>query len=563
MASASYQLEHFYYGPFVRAGQPEGDPRLLAHSAGIKQELAEEIVAQAILPPLDTVPDGAWAIVRGKVVPFVMIQAQRGAAGQVMRHYVVMQSDVLRALGGNLDVLRGLIEIDMPVYDRLGDRLPPLALPQAGPPSAEAQIDHILELMTITHNRLDEIEALLAAVVAGVQIIVQGAPPELDARLNLVKGLLALLPPPARFGVTFTTHSEPDTHVDAQIRYLSGDAPPPDTLVFDWAEAQISGRIAEDGYSRFIISQLRLDAELVIRETEALTSIAAWRIKRGDSLAAALAYASHRKALDHALRNNLPVEIDDVADVLAQDRTLDNDLRRLYANHVVNISLALDDMQYADPLALLLRQDHELETTTHQRLEAALNDGKTELVASTLTRWLGSPLGPQGRRWLELAHRAIIAQMDRLCSSGDLEQVNAFLLELQQAGPGVEVGRVVPRLVEMGLPLSPRHQPLAQTIFLLAVSYLDTEVLMRLLAAPRYTAQLPAAVGRAVPYLQNREPDPAPAGLLVEAAHAFDEHWQPAVLTRLVEIGLAANRLDLFDAATLAGLVEVARSRWG
>src|SRR5690606_14900856 len=233
VASASYQLEHFYYGPFVRAGQPEGDPRLLAHSAGIKQELAEEIVAQAILPPLDTVPDGAWAIVRGKVVPFVMIQAQRGAAGQVMRHYVVMQSDVLRALGGNLDVLRGLIEIDMPVYDRLGDRPPPLALPQAGPPSDEAQIDHILELMTITHNRLDEIEALLAAVVAGVQIIVQGAPPELDARLNLVKGLLALLPPPARFGVTFTTHSEPDTHVDAQIRYLSGDAPPPDTLVFD------------------------------------------------------------------------------------------------------------------------------------------------------------------------------------------------------------------------------------------------------------------------------------------------------------------------------------------
>src|SRR5690606_28300610 len=202
------------------------------------------------------------------------------------------------------------------------------------------------------------IEALLAAVLAGVQLIVQGAPPELDARLNLVKGLVALLPAPARFGVTFTTHSEPDTHVDAQIRYLRGDAPAPDRLVFDWAEAQISGRIAEDGYSRFIISQLRLDAELVIRETEALTSIAAWRIKRGDSLAAALAYASHRKALDHALRNNLPVEIDDVADVLAQDRTLDNDLRRLYANHVVNISLALDDMQYADPLALLLRQDH-------------------------------------------------------------------------------------------------------------------------------------------------------------------------------------------------------------
>ncbi|MBZ0300035.1 MAG: hypothetical protein K8J31_09855 [Anaerolineae bacterium] len=564
MASASYQLEHFYYGRFVRQGQPEGDPRLLAYSAGIKQELAEELVTEAALPPLPGVPGGAWAIVRSSIVPFVMVQAaQQGAGGQSMWHYVTMQSDVLRALGGNLDVLKQLFEAEMPVYDRLGDRLPPLFLPQAGPPPAHEQIDHILELMTCTRNRTDVIELLLSAVVEGVQIVVLEAPAELESRLNFVKGLLALLPPPARFGVTFATHSESDTRLDAQIRFFSGDEPPADTLLFHWPTARVSGRQVEDGYSHFMVSQLRLDAGLVIQETQALTPIAAWRIKRGDALAAALAYASHRKALDRALRHNQPVEIDDVSGVLAHDRTLDDDLRRTYANHLLSISLALDDMQYADPLAVLMRQDRELETTTHQKLEAALNEGKAELVYATLTRWLGNPMGPQGRLWVQLAHQAILTRMDQLAQRGDLTEVNTFLIDIQQADPGVEVGHVVPRLVEMALPFSLRYKPLAETIFLLAINYLESGVIMRLLEAPRYVTQLPPAVARVVPYLDQREPDLAPAGLLMEVSNAFGAQWQPLVLLRLTEAGVAADRLDLLDTSALSGLANVAKTHWG
>lgn len=563
MAAVSYQLEHFYYGQFVRQNRPEGEPRLLAASGGIRQEMAEEIVEQAPLPPLDNVVAGSWAIVRSKTVPFVMIQAQRGSAGQLMRHYVVLQSDVLRALGGNLDVLKQLVETAMPVYDRLGDRLPALGLPQAGPPAAEEQIEHILELMTVTRNQPDIIEVLLAAVVQGVQIVVQGAPAELETRLNLVKGLLALLPPPARFGVTFTTHSTPASQLDAQIRFYTDDPPPADTLLFSWPDASVSGRTVEDDYSHFIISQLRLDADLVIRETQALTPIAAWRIRQGEALAEALAYASHRLALDHALRNNLPVEIDDVSDVLARDRTLDDDLRHIYANHLLAISLAMDDMRYADPLAALLRHDAVLETTARQKLEDALQDGKADLVYATLTRWLSSPMGPQGKSWVQLAHNAILAKMDALCSAGELEQVNALLIDMQQADPGIEVERVVPRLVEMALPLSPRHPPLAETIFLLAMNYLNLDVILRLLSAPRFVAQLPAPVGRLVPYLDKREPNPAPAGLLMEVAGAFGEQWQPVILLRFAEAGLSADRYDLLDSTVLAGLAEVALSRWG
>ena len=210
-----------------------------------------------------------------------------------------------------------------PVYDRLGDRLKPFDIPQVGPPSKEEQIDHILELMNCTKNRTDVIEVLLSAVVQGVQLTIKNAPDALDPRVDFVKGLLALLPPPARFGVTFTTYSAPDAKLDAQIRFIGGEATTAKTLVFNWSDAHVEGNKVEDDYSHFIVSQLRLDADLVIQQTQELTPVAAWRIKRGDSLATALGYASHRMTVDRAVRNNLPVEIDDVSEVLAQDRTLD------------------------------------------------------------------------------------------------------------------------------------------------------------------------------------------------------------------------------------------------
>ena len=563
MAVASYQLEHFYYGQFARDGAPYGDPRLLARSNGVTQERAESLAEQVTLPPLTGAPDAAWAIVRNKTVPFLMIQAQLGEAGQVMRHYILLQSDVLRGLGGNLGALQQLVEPQMPTYDRLGDDLPPLDLPQLGPPAPESQIDHILDLMTYTHNRTQVIESLLAAVVQGVQIIVQDAPPEQEARVGLVKGLLALLPPPARFGVTFTTHSEPDTALDAQIRFYTEDIPPSDTIVYHWKDALISGTKIKDHYSHFIISQLRLDSQLVIQETQALTSVAAWRIRQGDSLAQALAYGSHRLAVDRAVRNVRPVGIDDVSEILSRDPTLEDDLRRIYASHLLSLSLAMDDMQHADPVAVLFQYDPELEQQARNQLQEALVDGKIELIYNTLVRWLGNPMGPQGREWIDMAHQAALAYMDQLGKDGDMQAINTFLTDVQSVDPGVEINRVVPRLVEMALPLSLRHQPLAQTIFLLAINYLDVDILLNLLKSPRYVVQLPKPFQRAVPYLDGSNPNLAPEGLLTAASKAFGDEWQPPVLIRLAEVAFRANRLDLLDAPALATFVQLASTAWG
>lgn len=561
--SELFNLEHFYFGQLVRSGKPEDELRVLAATPGIKAEMGAEVAKQALIPPIKGVPDGSWALVRGKKTPFILAQSQLGDAGQSIVHFILMPPEVLRALGGNLAVMQQLIEPKMPLYDHLGANLQRISLPQAGPPEKDAQIDHILDLMTYTRNRLDVIENLLSAIVQGVQVIVQGAPLDLRSRVGFVQGLLALLPPPARFGVTFTTHSVPSTKVDAQIRFYTDDEPPADTLVYNWPTAQLQGNVVDDGYSHFIISQLRLDAELVIQQTQELTAVAAWRIRRGDGLAEALSYGSYRLAVDNSVRNNLPVEVVDVSRVLSEDPTLDDKLRVSYGRHLLAFALALGDTQHADPLSILLRQNPELEQATLQQLGDALAEGKAELVYATLSRWFANPLGPEGEAWVKLTHRSILMQMDALLKDGDLEAVNAFLEEIHTANLSVEISGVVPRLVEMALPLSVRDKMLAQTTFLLAINYLEIGLIQKILGAPKFLAQLPKPLARLMPYVSGGDPSRAPAGLLAEVASSFGEQWKSLVLVRFAEAAMRTERKDLLDTSALAGLVQVALSPWG
>ncbi|MCB9453343.1 MAG: hypothetical protein H6672_18075 [Anaerolineaceae bacterium] len=562
--SEFYALEHFYYGQFVKDGKPEDKLQLLAASPGIKPELVSEAVKLALIPPLPQSEKGGLAVVRGKKnLAFVVVRSQVGSQGQAVLHYVLPPAGALRAAGGNLKLLLKLLDQPAPTYEEPGEPLAPLHLAHPKPPARNQQVDDILALMGYAQNRMNTIEGLLAAIVQGVPLVVMAAPPDLTARVTFVEGLLAFLPPSARFGVTFTTHSVQSTRIEAQIRFLAGDKRPKDVTIYNWETGEISGPSLENEYAHFIVSQLRLDTELVIKQTQDLTPLAAWRIRRGDTLADALAYASYRLKVDNAVLNRQPVEKQDVAKVLAEDPTLTDDLRIAYGRHMLSLSLALEDMADTDSLAVTLRQQPDLERSILQQMQEAINEGKTELVYNTLARWLANPLGPQGTRWVDLVHQAAQSRMDNLVADKDVEGVMKFLGMVHEADPGIEVHRMVPRLIEQALPLSMQHRDLSETIFLLGVHYLDADTLRRLISSERFGAQLPPIVSRLVPFLNNDDPGMAPMGLLQDTAAAFGEEWKAITLIRLAEIAVHARRLDLIDRPELYELVQLLDQPWG
>ncbi|NWF70942.1 MAG: hypothetical protein HXY40_17795 [Chloroflexi bacterium] len=493
MAAINYTLEHFYYGRFVRGGKAEGEMRLLAKTPAVSDDLIDEATRLALLPPLSNVHGGAWAIVRGKLTPFILVQTALNPAGQPVLHFVLLPGEVVRSLGGHLRALMTLLDDTMPQYERSGF-LQALTLRQPPPQSPAEQSDSILNLMTFTKNKFATLEKLVAAIVQNVPIVVHNAPRDLRQRTAFIEGLLALLPASARFGVTFATHATPNSKLDAQIRFFGEGALPDNAMTFDWNSGALGGKSADDDYAHFIISQLRLDTDLVIQQTSALTGIASWRIKRGDKLSDALQYAAYRLSIDDALRNQQPVEIDDVSKVLAEDPTLDEDQRRMYALHLLAFALALGDMSQALPVAVSLRHSMELEREVLAQMANALREGKAELVFYALLEWLENPLGPQGARWVELLHVTTLKYLEALVKSGDVEGTNALIQQAVNANPGVQMARIIPKMIELALPLTVRDSNLALNVLTMAVTQMDNETLRHLLTVRQFMEALPRPV---------------------------------------------------------------------
>ena len=172
-------------------------------------------------------------------------------------------------------------------------------------------------------------------------------------------------------------------------------------------------------------------------------------------------------------------------------------------------------------------------------------------------------MGPHSQIWVELTHRAMQAHLDYLGHRDDVEGIDAFMRSIQDLGPGLELSRIMPELIEMSLPSSLNHAPLARTLFVLAANYLDTERLLKLLTSSRYVAQLPEPVSRLAAFLDRRKGSHPPAGLLLEAAGVFEEQWEPLVLLRFADVSLQTARTDLLDVDILAKLADISRSRWG
>lgn len=534
--------------------------RPLAVSAGLKPAEIVDIVRAAFMPPMPSVPLGAWGVVRVRAGSFVFVQSQLNRAGGAVLHFAALPGEMLRALGGNLRVIMRLLQTEMPVYERGGARLLPVALPDAGPPGAKAQIDAMLALMSCTRERLDVIEQLLAAIVQGAPLVIRNAPPNPAQRAALVEGLLALLPPPARFGVTFAMHALPTSRLDAQVRFLAGqDVALGGAVIYDWAEGQVIGERQANDYSRFIISQFRLDPELVLEQTEHLTPVAGWRLKRGDSLAEALGYASYRLVLDNSLQNNLPVAAGDATRVLAEDPTLSTALRVDYARHVLAFAVGLADLEQAEPLAAIVRQEPVLEVAVLRQLEEAALAGKARFVFDLALRWLQAVNGPRGMEWIALAQAAAQARVQELVEAADPAGLRAFLLEAHHADGSAEIAYVMPALLSRALPLTPRDDALARAVFELAANYLPAPQLQRLIETPPFIALLPEPMTVFAEYLSGVRTG-AKAGLLTDAAGAFGEVWSTLALIRLVELTLLAQRSDLLDRAALEAMARASLS---
>lgn len=551
MAAAKYFLEHFYHGQLVIDGRVSPEPVLIGATTGITPDLVQAALETAQLPPLLPTENASWALVRGsKKLPFVMVQSQLGTVGQHVSHYVIMPSEVLRAVGGNVRVLMALVESEIPQFNQTGYRLKPLVIEQTEPESTAQQVDDILDLMTVVQNNLDVMERLLAGLVQGRQIVVQGAPAQLEPRTRFLQGLLALLPPSVRFAVTFATYSNPSTDIDVQVRFFSDDTPPSDALIFLWPTARLMGAEISDDYSRFVISQLRLDPSLVIARTRALTAPTGWRMRQGDRLADALAYGSYRLKVDDSLMNNLPVDKGDVAKILSTDPTLNENYRRAYALHLLKFSLAMDSIAQADPVLSVFDDYPDLESLAMDEIRAAPSMAAFKLIV----HWLNQPNALQQKpAWKALSGDIALALVQELVRGGDAARLTAFIHTLSASGDATATSARV--IVDLVMPMAVRDAALAEAVLIFASVAFDLPDLDRLMQQRAWVGNLRPLVRQAIGALNG---DAAKPDVLLAAAQAVTTSHDHILITRWAELARARDHLELLTPDVLAAVARLA-----
>lgn len=564
MAPESFVLKHFYYGQNIVDGKTTS-MGILARSDSLTTEQITRAVRTALVPPIPRSPINTWTVARTEADEYLLVGARVRPTGNIVMHYIFLPITLLAKMGANFGILKPLLDRELPSGTTTAE-IPSLTIEGVQAASEEDEIEMMLELMMFTRNQMNTIENLLSALVRGIPLVILKAPEDIEQRLLFTQGLLMMLPPSVRYAVTFCTHSTPVTGIDVQLRFISSsDVPPDGTLTYDWATAKFTGKVAQDEYSRFIVQQLRLDAEIAIHQARALTHIATWRVNKGDKLADAMAYAAKRIKIDDSVVSNQPVEVATVAQILADDPTLTDELRLAYGKYIVNFSLAIGELRHIKPLGLLLRQHIELSQETYQRLKSAITPENNSDILDVLTDWLSNPIGPEGQEWVELIHETLLEQAERLVAGGDAPNAHNFIQRLNQDGVVLGIGRIAPQLTRTLIPLVRVHGSLAVPLIQLGIVHLSDELFPKFLRTGDLQPVLPEGIRQFnLTIAQNVILAKSDDRIILRALQEFDDAMRLRLLPRLANIAYDHKQLAMLASErVLKGLTLAANSPWG
>jgi|GEM_PF-2622936 len=560
LSATHHPLDHFYVGQSPKLGDSKFEQTVLAASAGVTADMIERMTARYSIQRNGIAH--SFSLIRDSVPgTFFIVHIQRGAGGQPLAHYIILPSDVLRGNQGNLRALQRILDVTPPVFPPTRQMLSAILFPQSSAVSTSDQTSDILNLMTTVHNKMDVMESLLSAIVQGVRLVIQNAPIDAAQRTNLIEGLLALLPPSVRFAVTFIGDVGFHHEVDSQVCFVREMVTATDVVRFDWENGQVFGLPLKDDYSRFTISQLRLDTSLVIERTRAMHLPAAWYLNQGHKLAEALTYASYRLKIDQALMANMPVNKEDISQILSTDPTLSDSLRAAYARYLLKMALAMQSADQADPVADMFEKLPDLEREAFDQMTQTAEKGAAS-VFKAIARWFARGVTlPNRTRWAQLAQRSALLAAQTLAKNRDLAGIAALSDDLNTASHALDLRPVSHPLLEALIPFATQGADLAERIFLLVATLLDIDTARQFLAAPSLRGMLPNELTLFMSALEQNAPPPAANnGLLVSAARALGTRWEGTLISQFGIWARRAGRITLVDDAAFNALARHALS---
>jgi hypothetical protein len=563
-----FQIERFYFGTLIQDGQAVGTPSIVANSSGVTVEQVQNClkIARVKPPDIDITSDdmpSTLGYFRGDYAGYFITKSQRTANGFPQLLYLLLPDMALRWLGGNYSLFQSLGFEEMRAFSEIQRDLAPLSLEDPQPFTEEDQVELLYDLFYYAGDDIKNVEGLMAALVNGQRIAVLNAPLSLKTRLGFIEGLLMMLPAPARVGMSWVTHASNIRHTSAQITFVSTDAELDDCLVYDWRAGKLLTDPPPDNYSRFIASRLRLDASMVIESTTSIARTAVWRAMRKESLAQALHFASRRAAVDSAVRNNQPADHATVAGILRQDPTLPDDMRLLYAQHLLAFTLALnEEMEHADVLPMVAAANRVIAEAIYLQLRDVAESDEPLAVIDLVERWVAEVPQAKVIPWQQIAYIAAVTYLGNALDAGRVDDAVELLLRMRESHPALKVEDEMPQLIELAQSSAAYDADLALLLFVLACEFLPVRTLQQVIADPQLVGQLPERIQYALYYLQSQARNNPPDGLLINVIGDLADEHRLLVVGRLADIAISLGRDELVDAQVLEAVLRTVQSSY-
>lgn len=561
-----FEIEHFYFGNLILNGQPVGSPGIIGSSPGVSLPQVQESlkVARTAPPPPEQTSakmPSAIGMFRGDTVEYIFLKSQRTKEGHPQLLYLILPGMALRWLGGNYSFFEKVGGEDMPSFDKQRRDLKPFIIQDPQPIDDSTQIELLYDLFSYAGDDIKNVESVLAALLNRQNIAILNAPADLAKRMRFIHGMLSMLPAPARVGITWATSVEKAEDTRAQLKFMAGADHPADHLIYDWMGGQVIGEPPKDKYSKFIASQLRLDASLVVENTNRMARTAVWRAMRKESLAQALHFASRRAAIDSAVMNNQPADRETVAEILQQDPTLSEELTLQYALHLLAFTLALDtEIEHADVLPVVAASHRPVAEAVYQQLKNAIDDsGKYLKVQQLVERWLTAVPQATSLPWHRLAYQAIFKQLDGLLQAKDTKQILTFLQQIQAMPSAMQLQNILPQIIER-IQTAAYDQELARAVFALSARHMPLNGLQKLASDPAFVPYLPPRIQYALTFLHRDPRSEPPEKLFVQAVGDVEPENRMIVMSRLIEWAVSLGRMNLVDQRTLEGVMKAAQA---
>jgi hypothetical protein len=359
---------------------------------------------------------------------FILAQAcyQAGDPQRPFHQYVLLPRSALQAIAGNI---KALLELTTQPPSQTVDALEPLEITPA-PTWTSDQRQTVFDRLLNDYVDMSALFALLGAALNHRGLLIRGFKRDLQARLDLIQGLLMLLPVSARPDLTFATNADDLSAAWPRIVFSEQQAETQRyTVELDESGDLLAASmylLQQDGIHSPYMECLEImwqgDLKAFVGELRTMEAIAA-RLMADQELSAGLTRVAERHLLDRLALTEGEIPADKLKDVLTDDAPPPGPLRHRYAERLLSYSLQERDSEAASIVARYMDEDPELAGTLNEKLQEVLETEPDAVYFFIRTR-LSEGVD---ERWIPLLQAAAVVALQVAILDGDDETVINWL----------------------------------------------------------------------------------------------------------------------------------------